>query len=86
VLLERVRSLDVAPHDIGTVVIEHSPEKTKYSPEKVEELLGQRVVGVIGYSVAAVQDAAERGEPLMLSHPESDIALRIKGLCQTLLA
>jgi Flp pilus assembly CpaE family ATPase len=85
VLLDRIRGLDVAPHDVGIVIVEHSPGDTDYPPEKAEELLGQQVLGVIGAATRLVREAAERGEPLVLLHPESEIAQRIRDLGKTIM-
>lgn len=85
VLLDRIRGLDVAPHDVGIVIVEHSPDDTDYPPEKVEKLLGQQVVGVTGAATQLAREAAERGEPLVLLHPESEIARRFRDLGQAIM-
>jgi pilus assembly protein CpaE len=84
VLLDEVRARSVAPADVRIALVERSRASTAYSYAKVEEFLRCKLVAVIQPADEVLRQAAERGEPVVLSYPDSEIATQYLKLSQDL--
>lgn len=85
VLLDEVRARSTAPADVRIVLIERSLAVTTCTYAKIEEFLRCKLAGVIQPADDVLRQAAEQGEPVVLSHPESEIAAQYHKLSQALL-
>jgi DNA-binding response OmpR family regulator len=84
VLLDEVRARSIGPADVRIVLVERSLAGTAYSYVKIEEFLRCKLVGVIQPADEVLRQAAERGQPVVLSYPESEIAAQYLKLSQDL--
>jgi len=86
VLLDKIKALDAAPNDLHVALIQRLDTDTAYSHEKVQALLGHKLSGCISPAAVILREALERGEPVVLSHPESEISQQVRDLSRVLLA
>ena len=86
VLLDTIRDLENAPHDLRAVLVEHLVSPASPFREKIEEQLGCELVGVIKPAGGEINEAEELGTPVVLSHPDSKVAGQIRELAWALLS
>jgi len=86
VLLDKIKALDAAPDDLHVVLIQRLETDTAYSQEKVQAMLGHKLSGFVSPAAMILREALERGEPVVLSHPESQISEQVRDLSRVLLA
>ncbi len=85
-LMDNIVALDAAPDDVRVVLVERQSTDATYSPEEIREVLGRELAGVIQPAPLITRQATEQGRPLVLSHPESEIAEQFRQLSRTLQA
>jgi DNA-binding response OmpR family regulator len=85
VLLDRIRALAQVPNDIRIVLVERSHSDVVFPKERIVALLGHDLTSIIKPAATVVHRAVERGEPFVLSDPESEIAGQLRKLSQALL-
>ncbi len=86
VLLDKVKALGAAPDDLHIALVQRLETDAAYSQERVQAMLGHKLSGCVGPAAAVLREALERGEPVVLSHPESQISQQVRDLSRVLLA
>jgi DNA-binding response OmpR family regulator/CO dehydrogenase nickel-insertion accessory protein CooC1 len=85
-LLDKIKSLDPSPDDVRLVIVERAKTDTAHTEAEIQDLLGYELVGLINSAVELAHQASERGQPIVLMQPESEIARQFCDLSQKLLA
>jgi pilus assembly protein CpaE len=84
-LLDKLQSLDPPPSDLRVVMVERVEASTAFNRAEVEGLLGRKLDGVIKPAPELAHQAVERGMPIVLMQPESEVAGQLRDLVQRLL-
>lgn len=85
-LLGRIRTLDSGPGDVHFVLVQRHENDATYTHEEVEELLGEKLIGVIESAPVNARQAVEQGQPLVNLYPGSEIAGQFRELSRKLVA
>jgi pilus assembly protein CpaE len=83
-MLDAIHARGMAPPEMRLVLVERSRSDAAYPRGKIEAYLQCDVAGVINAATDVLRKAAEQGEPVILSSPESEIAAQIRALTEAL--